>query len=178
MAHVVTVCTKNHCNVACVLWIPFLLFILVPPLLIAGEQQGAQVQGIVFECGALWRALHTPTCGCLSSYSSHVQLACETRILINISAFSCARTWMLLMIVGLPPYSAQIAFNPGCQAGCELSYTQLTGFFPRIRRIFSSGNILSNPGKFRLFWPYDITIGSGRSTSYGDRCVRDQGQLE
>ena len=53
-----------------------------------------------------------------------------------------------------------------------------TGFFPRIRRIFPSGNIRSNPGKFRLFGPYDITIGSGRSASYGDGCVRDRGQLE
>ena len=35
-----------------------------------------------------------------------------------------------------------------------------TGFSPRIRRIFPSGNIRSNPGKFRLFGPYDITIGA------------------
>ena len=37
---------------------------------------------------------------------------------------------------------------------------ELTGFSPRIRRIFSSGNIRSNPGKFRSFGPYDITIGA------------------
>ena len=48
---------------------------------------------------------------------------------------------------------------------------ELTRFSPRIRRIFPSGNIRSNPGKFRLFGPYDITIGSGRSASYGYGCV-------
>ena len=38
---------------------------------------------------------------------------------------------------------------------------ELTGFSPRIRRIFSSGKLLSSLGKFRSFGPYDITIGRG-----------------
>ena len=55
---------------------------------------------------------------------------------------------------------------------------ELTWFSPRICRIFPSGNIRPNLGKIRLFGPYDRTIGSGRSASYGDGCVRDRGQLE
>ena len=47
----------------------------------------------------------------------------------------------------------------------------LTGFFPRIRRIFPSGNIWSNPGKFRSFGPYHITIG--RVTRFMDVSVTD-----
>ena len=54
----------------------------------------------------------------------------------------------------------------------------LTGFSPRIRRIFSSGKlpspegkILSNSGKFRSFGPYYIIIGRG--TSFMDVSVTD-----
>ena len=45
--------------------------------------------------------------------------------------------------------------------------SKLSRFSPQICWIFSSGNILSNAGKFLLFWPYDITIGSGPSVSCG-----------
>ena len=53
----------------------------------------------------------------------------------------------------------------------KASSRELTGFFPRIRRIFPSGNIRSNPGKFRLLGPYDITIG--RVTRLEDVSVTD-----
>ena len=36
---------------------------------------------------------------------------------------------------------------------------------------FPSGNILSNPGKFLLFWPYDIRIGSGQLLWFMDVLV-------
>ena len=63
--------------------------------------------------------------------------------------------------------------NPNCTAfSSSISQSrELTGFSPRIRRIFSSGNIRSNPGKFRLLGPYDITIG--RVTRLEDVSVTD-----
>ena len=50
---------------------------------------------------------------------------------------------------------------------------ELTGFSesPRIRRIFSTGKIQFNLGKFLSFGPYDITIGWG--TRFMDVSVTD-----
>ena len=45
--------------------------------------------------------------------------------------------------------------------------SELTGSSPWIHRVFPSGIILANPGKFQLFRPFNITIGSGQSASYG-----------
>ena len=39
------------------------------------------------------------------------------------------------------------------------SQSKLTGFPPRICRIFPSEKIQQNEGKIQLLWPYDITIG-------------------
>ena len=44
---------------------------------------------------------------------------------------------------------------------------ELTGFPPQICRIYSSGKIRFKPGKFWSLGPYDITIGSGPSASFG-----------
>ena len=100
MAHVI--CTKHHCNVAVHVGTPLSNVYLGPCTADRRGAAGSPGPGHCFWVWGPWRALHRPTCG---SLSSHVLLASEARILINISAFSCALMWMLLMIVGLPPYS-------------------------------------------------------------------------
>ena len=59
----------------------------------------------------------------------------------------------------------------GAGVGWAFDLRGLTGFFPRIRRIFPSGFFRSNPGKFRSFGPYHITIG--RVTRFEEVSVTD-----
>ena len=73
--------------------------------------------------------------------------------------------------------------RPG-RPGSPADVGELTGFSPQIHQIFFLGlkKILSNTGKFRSFWPYDINLPSLASHSRQgykiDGCVRDRHQLE